>query len=104
MNNYAASIDNLPLWQQAIRAKCVHPTGTFIEFEKEEIDGELIMRGDKRVLIAAKDVEDETTGVQSVKVEDFDHVLDGLVRWKIVAAELIEPGSQRIVYDVQVRQ
>ncbi len=79
-------------------------TGVFIEYEKEDIDGELVRRGDKRVLIAAKDVEDESTAAENVKVEDYDHVLDGLVRWKILSAELIEPGSQRILYDLQVRQ
>jgi hypothetical protein len=78
-------------------------TGVFIEYEKEDVDGDLVRRGDKRVLIAAKDVEDESASSENVKVEDYDHVLDGTVRWKILSAELIEPGSQRIMYDVQVR-
>jgi non-ribosomal peptide synthetase component F len=30
-------MDLLP-WQQAIRAKCFHPTGTFIPFKKEDVD------------------------------------------------------------------
>lgn len=78
--------------------------GVFIEYEKEDFDGTLVKRGDKRVLIAAQDVEDETTGALSVKVEDYDHILDAAVRWKIITADLIEPGSLRIMYDVQVRQ
>ena len=28
---------DLPPEQQAIRAKCFHPTGTFVEFNEEEI-------------------------------------------------------------------
>ena len=79
-------------------------TGVFVEFEKEDFEGTLVRRGDKRVLIAAQDVEDETTGTQNVKVEDYDFILDGAVRWKIVTADLIEPGPLRIMYDVQVRQ
>jgi hypothetical protein len=78
--------------------------GVFIEYEKEDFDGSLVKRGDKRVLIAASDVEDETSGTLSVKVEDYDHVLDGGTRWRILSAELIEPGNLRIMYDVQVRQ
>jgi len=78
--------------------------GVFIEYEKEDVDGTIVRRGDKRVLIAASDVEDETTGNLNVKVEDYDHILDGTTRWKIVVAELIEPGPLRIMYDVQVRQ
>jgi amino acid adenylation domain-containing protein len=31
-------LTNLPLEQQAIRAKCFHPTGTFVEFEKEDLE------------------------------------------------------------------
>jgi len=93
-------------WRGSTEAATVSTivTGVFLEFEKEDIDGTLIRRGDKQVLIAAKDVEDETTGTLSVKVEDFDHILDAGVRWKILKAELIEPGSQRIMYDLQVRQ
>ena len=29
---------NLPPEQQAIRAKCFHPSGSFVEFKKEEIE------------------------------------------------------------------
>jgi amino acid adenylation domain-containing protein len=31
-------ITNLPLEQEAIRATCFHPTGTFVEFQKDEIE------------------------------------------------------------------
>lgn len=78
--------------------------GVFTDFEKEDFEGTLIRRGDKRVLIAAKSVEDATSGSLNVKVEDFDAILDDGVRWKILTADLIEPGSSRIMYDVQVRQ
>ena len=35
MNQFFA---NLPPEQQAIRAKCFHPTGAFVEFKKEEVE------------------------------------------------------------------
>jgi len=93
-------------WRGSTEASTISTVvkGVFIEYEKEDVDGDLIRRGDKRVLIAASDVEDETTGTLNVKVEDYDHILDGTVRWKIIVAELIEPGPLRIMYDVQVRQ
>src|SRR3989442_14755071 len=37
MSNLSRLIADLPQ-QQAIGAKCFHPTGTFIEFKKEEIE------------------------------------------------------------------
>ena len=78
--------------------------GVFIEFEKEDFDGTLVRRGDKRVLIAAKSVTDEGGSASNLKIEDYDHVLDATIRWKIITAELIEPGDLRILFDLQVRQ
>src|SRR5215467_3931370 len=39
----------LPPEQQAIRDKCVHPTGTFVEFKKEEIEQSIPDRFEKIV-------------------------------------------------------
>jgi len=38
MSDFSKSVTNLPPEQEAIRAKCFHPTGTFVEFRKEEIE------------------------------------------------------------------
>ena len=78
--------------------------GVFIEFEKEDFDGTLVRRGDKRVLIAAKSVTDEGGSASNLKIEDYDHILDATTRWKIITVELIEPGPLRIMFDLQVRQ
>lgn len=77
--------------------------GVFTEFEKEDFDGTLVRRGDKRVLISDKSVSDESSAL-NLKIEDYDHILDGKVRWKIMKPELIEPGDTRIMYDIHVRQ
>lgn len=77
--------------------------GVFIEYEKMDFDGSLVRRGDKRLLVAAKSVTDESSA-SNLKIEDYDHVLDAGVRWKIITAELIEPGDLRIMFDIQVRQ
>jgi hypothetical protein len=78
--------------------------GVFIDFEKEDFDGSLVRRGDKRVLIAAKSVTDEGGNASNLKIEDYDHILDAGVRWKIITVETIEPGPLRIMFDIQVRQ
>jgi hypothetical protein len=39
----------LPTEQQAIRAKCFHPAGTFIEFPREEIEQSIAERFGKIV-------------------------------------------------------
>ena len=38
MNNPSTNVGDLPPQQQAIRAKCFHPNGTFVEFKKEEVE------------------------------------------------------------------
>ena len=78
--------------------------GVVIGFEKEDFDGTLVRRGDKQILIADKSVIDEGGSASNLKIEDYDHVLDGDVRWKILTAELIEPGDTRIMFDLHVRQ
>lgn len=78
--------------------------GVFTEFEKEDFDGSLVVRGDKRVLVSAKATEDEQAGAENIKIEDFDTLLDRTEIWKIITAEVIEPGSLRIMYDIQVRK
>lgn len=78
--------------------------GVFIEFEKEDFDGSLVRRGDKRVLVAAKDTEDVQTGTENIKIEDYDTLLDGTEVWKVITVGVIEPGNLRVMYDLQVRK
>jgi amino acid adenylation domain-containing protein len=47
MNEFIRHVTNLPLEQQMIRAKCVHPTGTFIKFKKQEIEQSIPERFEK---------------------------------------------------------
>ena len=78
--------------------------GVVIDFEKEDFDGSLVRRGDKRILISDKSVIDEGGSAANLQIEDYDHILDGTTRWKILGVSLIEPGDTRIMYDIQVRQ
>jgi amino acid adenylation domain-containing protein len=38
MSELSSPVANLPPEQEAIRAKCFHPTGTFVEFKEEEVE------------------------------------------------------------------
>jgi len=38
MSKAIRRVNDLPADQQAIRAKCFHPTGMFVEFPKEEVE------------------------------------------------------------------
>lgn len=78
--------------------------GVFTEYDKEDIDGTLVRAGDKRVLVAAKDTEDAQTGSENIIIEDFDTILDGTTVWKIIKVSVIEPGSLRVLYDIQARR
>jgi len=49
MNTPDRHIPGLPPHQEAIRAKCFHPTGTFIEFKKEEIEQSIPERFEQQV-------------------------------------------------------
>ncbi|MBI4524346.1 MAG: non-ribosomal peptide synthetase [Deltaproteobacteria bacterium] len=47
MSDLSKNRFELPPEQQAIRAKCFHPSGTFIEFKKEEIEQSIAQRFEK---------------------------------------------------------
>jgi hypothetical protein len=49
MSNLFRRIVELPPEQQSIRAKCFHPTGTFVEFKTEEIEQSIAERFEKIV-------------------------------------------------------
>ena len=102
----ANPVDPAKPWRASTEAAeiTVDVLGVFIEFEKDEVDGSIVMRGDKRVLVADKSVTDEGGSAANLKIEDYNAILDDAVRWRIVTAGVIEPGDTRIMYDLHVRQ
>jgi non-ribosomal peptide synthetase component F len=49
MNEFNPNSKTLPAEQEAIRVKCFHPSGTFVEFEKEEIEQSISNRFEQQV-------------------------------------------------------
>lgn len=41
---------------------------------------------------------------KDVEFEQYDEVIDGTVKWKIVQAETLKPGSDRILYFIEVER
>ena len=78
--------------------------GVFIDFEADEVDGTLVLRTDKRVLIADKSVTEEGGSATNLNIEEYSDIIDGGTRYAIVKPSVIEPGNERIMYDLQVRQ
>ena len=69
-------------------------TAVFVGFKDDQIDGQTIQSGDQMALIAAK----ATTGLGTE-----DSIVDGGRTWRIIAAELIKPGSVEYLWKCQVR-
>jgi amino acid adenylation domain-containing protein len=49
MSDQSRPVTNLPPEQEAIRARCFHPTGSFVKFDKEEIEQSIPARFEKIV-------------------------------------------------------
>src|SRR5882762_10496592 len=49
MSDFSRLLPKLPPEQQAIRDKCFHPTGTFVEFKQEEIEQSIPDRFERQV-------------------------------------------------------
>ncbi len=49
MSTHPVKPPGLPPQQQAIRDKCFHPTGTFTEFEKEDVERSIPDRFEEQV-------------------------------------------------------
>jgi len=49
MSDHSRFATNLPPEQEAIRAKCFHPTGTFVEFKREEVEQSIMQRFEQMV-------------------------------------------------------
>lgn len=71
--------------------------GVIVDYENDAIDGQLVMRGDKRLLVAENSVDDN-------QIELFDRVTDESQDWKIVEVTTWKPGDTRIFYDLQLRK
>jgi len=66
MSDLSKQGSELPAEQRAIRAKCFHPSGTFVDFKKEEIEQTIPRRFEKIVQLIE---ESSSTGADRWKNE-----------------------------------
>ncbi len=66
----------------------------FLDFSADQIDGTVIQSTDVRALVAAKG---------NAAITTADTILDGAIRYKIEAADLLEPGDVEYIWTLQLR-
>lgn len=71
----------------------------FLDYEQKYIDGEVIQMGDQQVFMPATDTSDV-----AVTPELEGLIIRGSETWKIKAIRPLRPGSQLVMYELQVRQ
>ena len=69
--------------------------GMLLNYRDSQFDGELIQRGDRKIVLRASD---------SVVPELQDIVLDGSIEYRIVNVRQIEEANDDVVYVCQARQ
>ncbi|PSL23473.1 hypothetical protein [Dyadobacter jiangsuensis] len=68
----------------------------FTKFEQNEIDGTIILRDDKKVLIAASSL--------ASPPQHNDILVDGDYEYKVLPLDIIRPGDTPLIYKLQVRK
>ncbi|QYW02119.1 hypothetical protein CPT_Sonora_016 [Stenotrophomonas phage Sonora] len=73
----------------------------FLDYEQKYIDGTVIQMGDQRVYMPST----ATDGITPVEpVVDAAIIRPGDRTWKIISVRPLNPNSQQVMYDLQVRQ
>lgn len=94
----ATPVDSTKPWRVGDPSKS-DQTGVpavFLNYQQKYIDGEVIKRGDKQVLIPAENL----TAIPNIG----DQLIQGSQVWTIKNIEPLSPSGQDILYTLQVRQ
>lgn len=68
----------------------------FTNFKLSDIDGELIRKDDKMLLVAASSISFEPTTEDKIK--------EGSTEWAVVAVNVVKPADTALLYKLQVRR
>jgi deoxyxylulose-5-phosphate synthase len=68
----------------------------FTDFKLSDIDGELIRKDDKMLLIAASSLSEEPTTADKIK--------ESGIEWTVVAVNIVKPADTALLYKLQVRR
>jgi len=103
MSEFTGDTTQLPPEQKAIRAKCFHPTGTFVEFKREEIEQSIADRFEKIVQKYPADIAVKVKN-QTLTYDELNKAANRMARAILAAggqgnepiALLIEQGASLI--------
>jgi len=70
--------------------------GVLSDYNKNLIDGSSIRFGDKKLIVAAKDL--------AVTPEANDIIIDSSDNWTIVSVAEVKPASTKLIYELQLRR
>ena len=96
MNDLLRPVTKLPPEQEAIKAKCFHPTGTFVEFKKEEVEQSIPQRFERIVRQHPKWIAVKTKATQVISRvrETFHHSFPYALCLNLTVARLAVQISQ----------
>lgn len=69
--------------------------GVIGTYKASEVDGELIIRGDKQLLV---------DGDNAISLQGYDQLKDGSTTWNIVGYDEVKPADVVLLFKIQVRQ
>lgn len=72
--------------------------GVFYPIEEKLPDGSLVRKAEEKLMIAHDSLD------PSQNLEDIDHVLDGMKKYKVIEACPLGPGDVRIAYEFLVKR
>lgn len=70
--------------------------GVVYNYDAADVDGDLVRRGDKRVLVAHN-------SISGYDFEQVDSFLDGSDNYKVVNVGVVAPGDTYLIYEIQAR-
>jgi hypothetical protein len=93
------AVDASRPWRKPNEPDAATPvTGVFLDFEADDVDGELVKRGDQRLLVAEGALNGADAG-------GFDRVEDAATgNWSIVSFKSTRPGDTAILHEFQLRR
>ncbi len=82
---------------KTVNSEVTYPTyGVITDYRLKDIDGTLVKRGDKRIILAATEAMPEPNG-------DDNIIISGVI-WSVIISNPVAPANIPILYIVQVRK
>jgi hypothetical protein len=71
--------------------------GVILDYKDEEVDGVLIERGDRVVIVGSSEFDGED-------MKDYARISDGVDEYEIIRYSEVKPATTSMIYKIQVRK